>query len=487
MGDALVDLGIQDALRYVHVNILPSVVLVCRDVTHIAVVAVSCVFFAWSLARASSLFGAVWVFAKAAAALSAFQLVWARVVDPFVYDKTREYVELGKRRRFAAESEATGSLFSPPRSAGAIRRGAGTQGKTREDPLAERRRLVANGGNPGTPGSVAGTPRAGTPASSRLGSRQNSFRAEGGFGGAPVGAGAPLRSSSDAAAAADAALVAAGPSCSAGLRLAAVPVGRRGMPLSALRDGARVAVELRGGGGDGDGWSEGFLCVHPHKTYETAAAMGALNWGGHQLVVACRGATEAMCRGEVLNVSQPAFSPNKEHGAETSGFLNPRGERASPEAHERDVARFVFKTHLFGSGREITLRNEGTGTLVTTFLTGVTFERRRVVAWHKQRSSKVLTAGSSVFSPPEGGAWEELALVPVRRSKLGLVPAEDDGESSPACEFAFCRPREGTFWKYDAGDDGMMALTRTLAEASPFRLHDADAGEAFFEDDRRRD
>ena len=74
MGDALVDLGIQDALRYVHVNILPSVVLVCRDVTHIAVVAVSCVFFAWSLARASSLFGAVWVFAKAAAALSAFQL-----------------------------------------------------------------------------------------------------------------------------------------------------------------------------------------------------------------------------------------------------------------------------------------------------------------------------------------------------------------------------------------------------------------------------
>ena len=261
------------------------------------------------------------------------------------------------------------------------------------------------------------------------------------------------------------------------------------MPLSALRDGARVAVELRGAGDGGAAeWSEGFLCVHPHKTYETAALMGALNWGGHQLVVACRGATEAMCRGEVLNVGG---TPEKEHGAEarlnTHSFLNPRGARASPEAHERDVARFVFKTHLFGSGREITLRNEGTGTLVTTFLTGVTFERRRVVAWHKQRSSKVLTAGSSVFSPPEGGAWEELALVPVRRSKLGLVPAEDDGESSPACEFAFCRPREGTFWKYDAGDDGMMALTRTLAEASPFRLHDADAGEAFFEDHRRLD
>ena len=59
MSDALVDLGIQDALRYVHVNILPSVVLVCRDVAHIAVISVSCVFFAWSLARASSLFGAL--------------------------------------------------------------------------------------------------------------------------------------------------------------------------------------------------------------------------------------------------------------------------------------------------------------------------------------------------------------------------------------------------------------------------------------------
>ena len=499
MSDALVDLGIQDALRYVHVNILPSVVLVCRDVAHIAVISVSCVFFAWSLARASSLFGAAWVFAKAAAALSAFQLVWARVVDPFVYDKTREYVELGKRRRFAAENSAMGSLFSPPsRGAGAIGRGA-APGKTREDPLAERRRAVANGGTPVTPGSVAGTPRAGTPAGSRLGSRQNSFRADGVFDGAYAATGAPGRSRPDAAAAADSALVAAGPSCSAGLRLAAVPVGRRGMPLSALRDGSRVAVELRGvgGDGDGDGWSEGFLCVHPHKTYETAAVMGALNWGGHQLVVACRGATESMCRGEVLNLRPPSES-EKENAREenasakrdTGGALfasAPRGARASPEAHERDVARFVFRVHLFGSGREITLRNEGTGTLVTTFVAGVKFERRRVVAWHKQRSSKVLTASSSVFSPPEGGAWEELALVPVRRTKLGLVPAEDDGETSESCEFAFCRPREGTFWKHDAGDDGMMAFTKTLAEASPFRLHDADAGEAFLSDDRRRD
>ena len=35
MADSLVDLGLQDALRYVHVNILPSIVLVTRDVAHV--------------------------------------------------------------------------------------------------------------------------------------------------------------------------------------------------------------------------------------------------------------------------------------------------------------------------------------------------------------------------------------------------------------------------------------------------------------------
>ena len=46
MADSLVDLGLQDALRYVHVNILPSIVLVTRDVAHVVVVAVACVLFA---------------------------------------------------------------------------------------------------------------------------------------------------------------------------------------------------------------------------------------------------------------------------------------------------------------------------------------------------------------------------------------------------------------------------------------------------------
>lgn len=43
MADSLVDLGIQDALRYVHVNILPSVVLLVRDISMIAVTSLTCV------------------------------------------------------------------------------------------------------------------------------------------------------------------------------------------------------------------------------------------------------------------------------------------------------------------------------------------------------------------------------------------------------------------------------------------------------------
>ena len=217
--------------------------------------------------------------------------------------------------------------------------------------------------------------------------------------------------------------------------------------------------------------------MHPHKTYETAAAFGVLNWGGHQLCVVGRGATEAMCRGEVLSVA------GKENGGAVNGDITPRatkGPAATPEQHERDVSRFVFRVHLFGSGREITLRSEGTGTLVTTFVTGVKFERRRVVAWHKQRSSKVLTAGSSMFSPPEGGAWEEFALVPVRRSEHGLIPAENDGDdSNPLNEFVFARIKEGSFWRHNGGGDDMVAFTKNLKDASVFRLHDFGAGDSF--------
>lgn len=43
MADSLVDLGLQDALRYIHVNLLPSVVLLVRDVSMLAVTAMTCV------------------------------------------------------------------------------------------------------------------------------------------------------------------------------------------------------------------------------------------------------------------------------------------------------------------------------------------------------------------------------------------------------------------------------------------------------------
>ena len=469
MADSLVDLGLQDALRYVHVNILPSIVLVTRDVAHVVVVAVACVLFAWDLASSSpSVLGAAWIFAKAFAALLAFQLVFARVVDPFVYAKTREYVDLGKRRHVNADAGTravaggfAGSLFSPPGS-----RAPGSRPTTTlEDPLAAKRaaRSAAAIAAHGTP--------AGTPA--RIG------------GGVPgLDPAAADRSPGSPTAFAPPACL-PGPRCSAGLRAASSP-GARGLPMGALRDGARVCVEIRGGDGS-DGWSEGFLCVHPHKTYETTGAMGALQWGGHQIVAASRAATAAMCRGETLILGAGGRESNggggKENVRDLANALGGPRLLASPESHERDAARFVFKLHLFGSGRDATLRSESTGTLVTTFVTGVRFERRRVVAWHRQRSSKLLTAGVSMFTPPEGGAWEEFALQPVRRSASSGALEPDEGEDA-ATEFAVCRPREMTFWKHDAGGDGMLAFTRDLSEASVFRLHDADGGEFGGEQDK---
>ena len=43
MADSLVDLGIQDALRYVNLDIIPSVVTVVRDVMMILVTSLTCV------------------------------------------------------------------------------------------------------------------------------------------------------------------------------------------------------------------------------------------------------------------------------------------------------------------------------------------------------------------------------------------------------------------------------------------------------------
>ena len=160
-----------------------------------------------------------------------------------------------------------------------------------------------------------------------------------------------------------------------------------------------MCIELRGAGsGASDGWSEGFLCVHPYRTYETAGMMGALNWGGHQMTVTPRAQVEAMC-----------------------------ADASDSADHEKETARFLFRVHLFGTGCDVTLRSESTGTLVTTFLQGVRFDRRRVVAWHKQRSSKLLTAASAMFTPPEGGALEEWALHPVRRTPDGLVSDDFSG------------------------------------------------------------
>jgi hypothetical protein len=88
-----------------------------------------------------------------------------------------------------------------------------------------------------------------------------------------------------------------------------------------------------------------------------------------------------------------------------------------------------------------------------------------------------------MFAPPEGGALEEWALHPVRRTPDGLVSDEfancgeenepPNGVPSAAAEYALCRPRDGTFWAYNVYGDEMMAFTKDLAEASLFRIHRA--------------
>lgn len=420
MADSLVDLGIQDALRYVNLDIIPSVVTVVRDVMMILVTSLTCVsatpqtefptirptdisdqpprpssqiFFAYTLAKTETLLAALWTLAKCGTALGAFQLVWTHFVDPFIHSSTKALTE-----------------SSSGRGAGAFDRA-----RRREDPLAHKR----------------ATRTASTKTNLAVGS---------------PGRGGLARTRSDV------------PDAAAGLAAASSPVAPRGLALDELRDGATVCIELRGAGSgsSSDGWSEGFLCVHPYRTYETAGMMGALNWGGHQMTVTPRARVESMC--------------TDAHG----------GHQAD---HENDAARFLFRVHLFGTGCDITLRSESTGTLLTTFLRGVKFDRRRVVAWHKQRSSKLLTAASAMFAPPEGGALEEWALHPVRRTPDGLVSDEfancgeenepPNGVPSSAAEYALCRPRDGTFWAYNVYGDEMMAFTKDLAEASLFRIHRA--------------
>ena len=150
---------------------------------------------------------ALWTFSKCGTALGAFQLVWTHFVDPFIHSSTKALTE-----------------SSSGRGAGAFDRA-----RRREDPLAHKR----------------ATRTASTKTNLAVGS---------------PGRGGLARTRSDV------------PDAAAGLAAAAAPVAPRGLALDELRDGATVCIELRGAGSgsSSDGWAEGFLCVHPYRTYETA-------------------------------------------------------------------------------------------------------------------------------------------------------------------------------------------------------------------------
>ena len=56
---------------------------------------------------------------------------------------------------------------------------------------------------------------------------------------------------------------------------------------------------------------------------------------------------------------------------------------------------------------------------------------------------------------------------------VGEENESPNGVQTATPEFALCRPRDGTFWAYNAHGDEMMAFTRDLADASLFRVHRA--------------
>ena len=431
-----------------------SVVLVCRRRrAGIAVITVSCVR-AWSLARASSLFGAAWVFAKATAALSAFR---ARVGARRRTRSSRTTRRASRRAREAprtAENPARGattSRSSPPpsrrRRASAAAR-ADAAARRAEAFVAERTRAVANGGTPGTPALGARhAPREHAGGTRGSGDRKRRRRRDRlGFDAGENPARLPASTRRLASPPTRTrALVAAGPSRSARTprrRSRRHPGGAGASPRSAT---ARAGGVRRAGVASAAEWSGGSACVHPHKTYETAALMGALNWGGHQLVVACQARRRPCAAGVFPNVGAERRRRNHAGGetASSSSSILPRLRRRRT-SETRSVR---VPPHLFGSGREITLRNEGGGNAGHDVSHRGSFRAASIVAWHKPGAPH---RGRRQRSPrPEAARWER-AGARARAPPLRTGPRAGRGRRrsrSPACEFAFCargRERSGS-------------------------------------------
>ena len=395
MADSLVNLGLQDGIQYVHVNILPALVLVARDVAHIVVIAVTCVSFAWSLARTVSILGAAWVFARAAAAVAAERFVWSRVVDPLVYDKAREYVDIGKRRRLfeAVGANNGGSLFSPPS------RGV----SAREDPLAERRAAAAVAAAT-TDHPVPRTPPSASRSPSRLATSPTTR---------PVARGDFSR-------------------LSRLLGLARVDPAVDEAFHGALRDGLSVCVGLGVASAAAETVGRMVFCACIRTRCARRRALARYVGAGTGSRRRARRRRRDVPRRALCSRADGGETPDAREDETSRRFVT----MASPEAHESD-ASFRVRLSLRRSRRHP--RSEAAGTLVTTFVSGVRFERRRVVAWHKTGSSKLLTAGVSMFTPPEGGAGRS-SRSDRRAGPDSVAPAEDDAASCD--EFAVCR-REG--------------------------------------------
>uniref|UniRef100_A0A7S0MZZ6 Uncharacterized protein n=1 Tax=Pyramimonas obovata TaxID=1411642 RepID=A0A7S0MZZ6_9CHLO len=187
----------------------------------------------------------------------------------------------------------------------------------------------------------------------------------------------------------------------------------RSLSLDELQDGDVMCIELVAGDQE-----RRFVCLHPYKTHDVTYFR--MMYGGHLLTV------------------QPLVeAPDKAH------------------------YRYMFQIHRYGTAGGLTLRSLCSNTFLTSFEHRFSkLDDMRVVAWHQDRSSKVLTTFVDVFNPPNGGVWEQWVL---REAKQVDSNVEGGGP-------VFTLGREKEYWRC-LGPDVGVGLTRNVGDASAFRLH----------------
>jgi hypothetical protein len=184
------------------------------------------------------------------------------------------------------------------------------------------------------------------------------------------------------------------------------------LTLDELMDGDVVSLELVTAEPD----ERFFVCLHPYKTHDVSYF--GLVYGGHLLTV-----------------------------------------NSLDEAHQKSATKhYLFQVHRFGTEGGCTLRSLCSNTFLTSFEHRFSKQAAcRVVAWHRERSSKALTFSLDVLNPPSGGQWEQW-----------MFREKTSGEMTSGPLFTLGREKE--YWKCLGPDHG-ISLSKNHDEASRFRVH----------------